>query len=471
MPPRVSIVIVTWNKQLDVLNLLNSLHVICCACTNIVVVDNASTDGTAEAIRQHPLPVNLIENSENLGGAGGFNTGIRYALDNLKPDFIWLLDNDAQADPKALRELVSVMTADVTVGIAGSCILNPIQPSQIVEAGAFIDLMSLSWKPHLRYEPYPSGSQLAAIEVDYVPACSALVRREVFTTIGILDQRYFLHWDDVDFCYRARQAGYRVVSVLKSKVYHGAEKGYSQTGLYFDVRNSLLFARKHLTGLIFGFAIFRVCLRGQSAAALFRLLDESEFAWYLTAAFKDFFHCRFGRAPRLPDAGKSVSGRGGCVLASKLSRCRKILVFVIGSQTEVEAALSAVGQAAPSALIDLAISTERAGAYRSHPLVRKCISFSLAGDSPVRQLMISLNILFAGYDCAVSAGSGFVVPHAFLVRKNYCFDGVTEGLTVSRVSLTKIWFVPFALCCGIKSALKMLWKARHDLLGEKQANV
>ena len=149
MPPRVSIVIVTWNKQLDVLNLLNSLHVICCACTNIVVVDNASTDGTAEAIRQHPLPVNLIENSENLGGAGGFNTGIRYALDNLKPDFIWLLDNDAQADPKALRELVSVMTADVTVGIAGSCILNPIQPSQIVEAGAFIDLMSLTWKPHL----------------------------------------------------------------------------------------------------------------------------------------------------------------------------------------------------------------------------------------------------------------------------------------------------------------------------------
>ncbi|MGK2905866.1 MAG: glycosyltransferase family 2 protein [Desulfuromonadales bacterium] len=470
MSPRVSIVIVTWNKWVDVLNLLDSLYVICCASTNIIVVDNASTDGTAEAIRQHPLSVILIENSENLGGTGGFNTGILYALDNFEQDFIWLLDNDAQVDPKALTALLSVMTDDVSIGIAGSCILNPAQQSQVVEAGAFVDLKSLSWKPHLRYEPYPSGSQLTQIDVDYVPACSALVRREVFMSIGILDERYFLHWDDVDFCYRSRHAGYRVVTALKSKVFHGAEKGYSPTGLYFDVRNSLLFAGKHLTGFARWSATFRVCVRGQSAAVFFRLLGESQFEWCLTTAFDDFVHQRFGRAPRLSDASIPTCGVDGGVPAAALGFCRKILVFGTGSQSEIESALAAIVKAAPSATVDLAIAAERAGAYRSHLWIRKFVSFSLSGDSPVRQLKTSLNILLTGYDCAVSAGSGFIVPHAFLVRKNYCFDGATERLMVSRVSLTKIWLLPLALCCGAMLALKILWQARQNLTSEKHPN-
>ena len=76
MPPRVSIVIVNWNKRTDVLNLLDSLHAISCYNAQIIVVDNASTDGSAAAILNHPLEVIFIENKENLGGTGGFNTGI-----------------------------------------------------------------------------------------------------------------------------------------------------------------------------------------------------------------------------------------------------------------------------------------------------------------------------------------------------------------------------------------------------------
>ena len=95
----VTVVIVNWNRHECVLSLMDSLWTVDQSELRVIVVDNASSDGSAAAIRDHALPVILLENSENLGGSGGFNTGIRYALEHFDQQFIWLLDNDAEVTP------------------------------------------------------------------------------------------------------------------------------------------------------------------------------------------------------------------------------------------------------------------------------------------------------------------------------------------------------------------------------------
>ena len=154
MNSRVTIVIVNWNRKDCVLNLLDSLRSMSTRGNRIVVVDNASTDGSAEAIRNHPLSVTLLENQENLGGTGGFNAGIRYALEYFEQDYLWLLDNDAEVTPDTLAQMVGAMTRNASIGVAGSCILSPEDRAIIVEAGGFVEQRSGTWRPNLRYQPY-----------------------------------------------------------------------------------------------------------------------------------------------------------------------------------------------------------------------------------------------------------------------------------------------------------------------------
>lgn len=111
--PSILVIIVTWNKKDYVLDLLNSLRNLDYASSAIdtVVVDNASNDGTAEAIRELFPQVNLICNPENIGGTGGFNTGLKWAF--AQPDgkykYLWLLDNDVLVHRAALSELVNLL--------------------------------------------------------------------------------------------------------------------------------------------------------------------------------------------------------------------------------------------------------------------------------------------------------------------------------------------------------------------------
>ena len=110
--PKVAIVIVTWNKKKYVLDLLNSLGNLNYDNHDIIVVDNASTDDTCQVIREQYTYVDLIENKENLGGTGGFNTGMRYVLEKRGYKYTWLLDNDAVVENDTLIELVRVMEND-----------------------------------------------------------------------------------------------------------------------------------------------------------------------------------------------------------------------------------------------------------------------------------------------------------------------------------------------------------------------
>ncbi len=448
----VSIVIVTWNKREDVLNLLDSLQVLDSSNTNIIIVDNASSDGSSEAIRNHFLPVILLENKENLGGTGGFNTGIRYALNNLDQKYIWLLDNDAMVMPDTLENLIAAMETDASIGIAGSCILNPEDRTLIVEAGGYVDKRAATWKPNLRYQPYSKYKSSPPLDVDYVPACSALVRKDLFDAVGILDERYFLHWDDVDFGSTAKEKGFRVVAVLGSMVFHGTEKGYSNTVLYYDVRNSLLFISKHLSVFQRILPMYRVCFRGLLAARLFKTLGEKLLSWYLYQALESFASGRFGAAP-LPPSQVNARVEVAALSPDTMSKCTNVVVFAIGASAEIISTIQLIHSAAPSASITLAAASDRIDSYRSCEAVDRFISYDLARQGIWGCSAFVFKLLRSRFDCAVSAGTGFVVPFTFFVRRHIVIKDEGMRIYKSNACQSSLWKIPIVVSVGFAISL------------------
>jgi hypothetical protein len=448
MQPCVSIVIVTWNRSDCVLNMLDSLRTISYRNVHVIIVDNASTDDSLTVIRQHPLQVILLENRENLGGSGGFNAGIKYALKELDQDYIWLLDNDAEVTADTLESMVRVMERDLSIGIVGSCVLSPEDHDLIVEAGGRIDINKGVWIPHRRYERYEQSSGKGLVEdVDYVPACSALIRTEVFQRIGLLDERFFLHWDDIDFCVRMRRSGMRVVTALDAKVYHGAEKGYSPVTLYYDFRNALLFFSKHFTGVGFIRVAIAILKKYMSSYGYLWLLGKRRSASYLLSGLKHFMSGRYGRASVTPADMWQDSSRSELICTERPMEFRKVIVFAVGSFETVVATVAAIRATSPGCRIVVAAASDRIAAYRI-PGVDDLLGYNLSCDGMAGKLATAAKFLFGGYDAGVSAGTDFMVPYSFLFRRNFEYHVAKNSFSRIGVSRRVLWKIPASMLAG-----------------------
>lgn len=263
--PAILIIIVTWNKKQYVLDLLNSVATLeyPTEAINILVVDNASNDGTAEALRAQYPHVHLICNEENLGGTGGFNTGLKWAFE--QPEnrykYLWLLDNDVLVHRRALAELVQVLETKPDIAVAGSTMMQLDYPWRINEMGAFVDMQFrpghlvlnrhleniVAWQgksaQQLIAEPVDLSEHLMHcnpyMDVEYVAAASLLIRANVAKKAGLW-RDYFIHFDDVEWCLRIGKMGHRVVVSAKSLIWHlSAAAKVSTWVLYYDNRNVL----------------------------------------------------------------------------------------------------------------------------------------------------------------------------------------------------------------------------------------
>jgi len=230
--PRVEIVIVNWNKKDDVLACLDSVFALDYDNYEVIVVDNASTDGSVEAIREkYGNKLALITNCENLGGTGGFNMGLKEALKR-EGEYVYLLDNDVVVDRKALIELVNALEEDEQKAFAGSRVYNFWNSGEIWSEGEIIE---------------NNANEQNLILIKHAPACSLLVRKSTIKEVGLMDERFFLFADDRDWCYRFYEKGYTGVCVRSSIVKHKAKKGFAFYKSYYDVRNNLLLIKKHST--------------------------------------------------------------------------------------------------------------------------------------------------------------------------------------------------------------------------------
>lgn len=244
---KIAAVICNYNKSAYVTNCIQSVLESQYKDFDIYVVDNASTDDSVERISElYGEQVHLFVNKENLGGSGGFNTGIRYAVE-AGYAYVWCLDNDVLVDENAIGELYHFMEAHPEVGMTGSKVYHMENPDYVQQFGIDVvwDEYCCEAKYHNRME---DGTMPEVVYSDAVAACSVLVRASVIREIGPLPEENFLYWDDTEWGIRCNLAGYKVASLGSSVVLHsmGAKKESVNTfPLYYSWRNWIRFFMKY----------------------------------------------------------------------------------------------------------------------------------------------------------------------------------------------------------------------------------
>jgi GT2 family glycosyltransferase len=314
--PRVLIMIVTWNKKEYVLELLASLQKLDypADALDVVVVDNASNDGTAAAVREVYPHVNLVCNPENTGGSGGFTTAMRWGLDQPEDryDYWWLLDNDVLVHRQALSALVDILEKNEDIAVAGSTMMQLDYPWRINEMGCFFHRGNGMLVLHRHLEEIPAwrGKSLQNLrqdevdlsrllmhcrpflDVDYVAAASLLVRPQVVRNIGLW-QDYFIHYDDVEWCLRIGDAGWRVVASAQSVIWHLSAAAKIPTWvLYYDNRNVLDTLQRHGANPVLIQRNIRYVLK---KALYYSLVGKQDLARLHHEAVADFRHGHLGK--------------------------------------------------------------------------------------------------------------------------------------------------------------------------------
>lgn len=243
---KIGIVVCNYNKKDYLIKCLDSILASTIKNIDVYVVDNASTDGSADCVaNRYGAQVILLRNSENLGGSGGFNTGLREAM---KKNYTYLMcvDNDVVMEPDNIEQLYAFLQSHPDVGMAGSKICRMDAPERLQEMGADIDFDACTIRPH--FKDYLDDETLPIVQYcDYVPACSLMVRQTVIDKVGLMPEENFIYWDDMEWGYLANRAGYKVASCREAKVCHamGTNSGTDYFSTYYFWRNRLRFFLKY----------------------------------------------------------------------------------------------------------------------------------------------------------------------------------------------------------------------------------
>ncbi len=208
--PLVYCVLVNWNSWRDTVDCLRSLALQDYPNFHTLVIDNASTNDSVKRIRENCPQIQIIEAGGNLGFSAGCNIGIREALAN-GADFVWLLNNDTVAPPDTLTHLVNA--AGTRAGVTGTVLRYLHDPGVIQAWGGGNVIRWLGYVTHFS-GPTPFGPDT------FLTFASVLIRKQVFLDIGLLDEHYFMYFDDSDFCFRARSAGWELAVAADTAVLH-----------------------------------------------------------------------------------------------------------------------------------------------------------------------------------------------------------------------------------------------------------
>jgi GT2 family glycosyltransferase len=227
------------------LECLASLRATTYARNKVIVLDNASNDGSVEAILCAYPEVQVVALKDNLGYAGNNNVGLRLALEQ-GADWTILLNEDTVMAPDCLARMVDAGEEDSRIGIVGPMVYHYDPPNDIQSAGG---RLGRYWESSHIGANEPDCGQFDRIrEVDWISGCCIMLRRQVVEQIGPLDARYFYYWEETELCIRASRQGWRIVHVPSAKIWHkGVQPEYkpSASVTYYATRNRLLTLSKH----------------------------------------------------------------------------------------------------------------------------------------------------------------------------------------------------------------------------------
>lgn len=263
MFPEVTIVVLNWNNAPDTIECLRSLDEMDYPVYHVAVVDNCSTDDSVQTIRQHSPGTRILETQRNLGYAGGNNVGLRYALAR-NAEYICILNNDVRVAPDFLTALVSALAQVPGAGVATPLIAEEGQSDRVWALGQAVDWKTGEVARLHAGDASPAMQAKRTIEVDAASGAAMLIRREVLESVGLLDEAFYLYYEETDWCLRVREAGYRISAVPSSVVWHRVSAALGQSSPvidYYMLRNHLRLIVRHWSGAsrlsVLGLTVFR----------------------------------------------------------------------------------------------------------------------------------------------------------------------------------------------------------------------
>ncbi len=246
-----SIVIVSWNAKTHLLKCLHSLRATCTGrSAEITVVDNASADGSPEAVRQDFPQVRLIENGQNEGFAKANNIGINVS----QGKYIALINSDVQVRGGCLETLVQYMEANPGVGMSGPTILYPDLTVQNSVSyfptlmHGFLDALGVHRMPKLKKSEEPRDGVDRDEDVEVLSGCFWMVRRAALDEVGLLDESFFMYGEDIDWCRRFHQNGWKIRYCKDAEAvhYHGASSSNDPLRFFIQLQKARIqYWQKH----------------------------------------------------------------------------------------------------------------------------------------------------------------------------------------------------------------------------------
>lgn len=300
MKKKLYTIILNWNGKEDTLACLESLKHVYTHHIQMttVVVDNASHDGSVEAIKEKFPNVEIVQNTENFGFAKGNNRGIEYALQQ-GADYLFILNNDTLVNKYCIEEMVHIAQLHKHVGIVSPKIYfapgfeyhkdrySEHEKGKVLwYAGGQIDWNNV-YGVHRGVDEVDKRQYDTVDQLDFASGCAVLVKREVFERVGMFDEKFFLYFEDTDLSMRVKKAGFTILFAPKAIVWHknAGSAGGSGSKLqdYYTTRNRMLFGMRYAP-LRTKIALVRESLR----------LLKSGREWQ-KQGIKDFYLGKFGK--------------------------------------------------------------------------------------------------------------------------------------------------------------------------------
>lgn len=283
--PKIFIIILNYNGADVIKKCLASVFKLDYPDFEVVVVDNDSHDGSLEMAKTGFSKAHFIKNEANLGFSSGNNVGIRFALERMA-DYVLLLNNDTEVEKDFLTRLIEITETDKKIGITSPVIFNGYNRQVWFSGGKikWLRMKTLNERKAPTVDNYKTG---------FITGCAMLVKASVFKEIGLLDEDYFLYWEDADFSVRAERAGFKNIIVTGSWVYHFEKSEANlKNKTYWLVVSGLIFFKKNTPAMLRPWIAGYIILR-KTKNWLDVVFKRNELAPTVRKAYQDFKKTKF----------------------------------------------------------------------------------------------------------------------------------------------------------------------------------
>ena len=291
-PPKVAIVILNWNGIKYLKKFLPSVLSSSWPNLDIIVGDNASSDGSVEFIKSEYPSIRVIQNDQNYGFTGGYNR----VLAQVEADYYILLNSDVEVFPGWIAPVINLMESDPLIAVSAPKIKSFNQKENFEHAGAaggFIDKYGYIFcRGRMFYEiEEDKGQYQQSDEIFWATGAAMFIKKHCWEEAGGFDDRFFAHMEEIDLCWRLKNRGYKVIYCAQSEVFHlggGTLNVEDPFKTFLNFRNNLLLLQNNLP---FWRALFTISIRiWMDLLAIIRFMGEGKRrdAWAVSRAHQNF---------------------------------------------------------------------------------------------------------------------------------------------------------------------------------------